>query len=126
MNLQLARWIQHHLSDDFWGDGGGGPPGRSPKLVFGEPDDDGLPMNIATTYNNDGMELWLGYRTAGWQAHYGARAARRLAWFILWDWWIVSTWCGLRRWIWYKALHTIVESYERITPDQADAAQVLT
>jgi len=85
------------------------PPGAECRLVFGEPDDDGEPMHVATTYNNDGFELWIGYRNAGWQHHSRAEHARRLAWFILWDWWIVSTWFGLKRKIWYWALSHKIE-----------------
>jgi hypothetical protein len=108
MKLQIARWINKLLGDD-WG-GSASPPGMLAELDFGEPEDDGRPMHVARTYCNDGAELWLGYHWK-WLAHYDARDARRLAWFILWTWWAKGTWFGLKRWIWYKALHVIVESY---------------
>jgi hypothetical protein len=60
-------------------------------------------MEIATT-GNDGFELWLGYPHK-WHAFYRSDHARRLAWFILWEWWIKGTWCGLKRNLWYWALH---------------------
>lgn len=110
---QLYNWIYYHLGDD-WG-GNPSPPGTAPKLVFGEPDDDGEPMHIATTYNNDGFELWLGYRKGRWNVFYRDNHARRLAWFIIWDWWIKSTWFGLKRKIWYQALHYRVENRHKPT-----------
>ena len=75
------------------------PPGAEPTLIFGE---DG--MYTATTYNNDGSELWLAYTGWKWMAHYRAAEARQLAWFILWDWWAKATWFGLKRRLWYWAL----------------------
>ena len=81
------------------------PPGSANELIFGENDDDGQGMFLATTYNNDGFELWIAYRNGKWLFHCRHDAARRLAWFVLWDWWIISTWCGLKRRIWYWVLH---------------------
>lgn len=97
------------------------PPGAECELVFGEPDDDGKPMHIATTYNNDGFEVWIGYRNAGWLHFHKAEHARRLAWFILWDWWIVATWCGLKRKIWYWALRQEVKRQKRQVRQMQDA-----
>lgn len=97
----IARWIFKHLSGnpaEYCV-----PPGSEVELEFGEMDG-GRPVFIATTYNNHGFELWLGYNHGGWTTHMWAKDARRLAWFILWDWWIVSTWFGLKRKIWYWAL----------------------
>jgi hypothetical protein len=75
------------------------PPGSECRLVFGGPE----MSQRATTYNNDGFELWLG-TAHKWHVFYKAREARRLAWFILWTWWAKSTWFGLKRRIWYWAL----------------------
>jgi hypothetical protein len=81
------------------------PPGTAAALDFGEPDDDGRPMYVARPLN-DGFELWLGYRHQ-WLFTCRAADARRLAWFVLWRWWVVGTWCGLRRWLWYRALRRV-------------------
>lgn len=109
-NKKLTQWIYDHLGED-WG-GNGSPPGSTQKLEFGELDGD-LPMHVAVTYCNDGQDIWLAYNQGGkWLAHYEARHARRLAWFILWDWWAVATWFGLKRKIWYWALHEIVVSQD--------------
>lgn len=76
-------------------------PGSECRLEFGEIDD-GKPMFVATTLVEDGFELWIAYNNDGkWTFHCGAKYARQLAWFILWNWWIVSTWCGLKRKLWY-------------------------
>lgn len=116
LRLQISRWITNNLGDNFWGEGNNCPPGTAQKLIFGEPDDDGIPMHIATTYNNDGFELWIGYRKGAWELFFKAEHARRLAWFILWDWWAKGTWFGLKRKIWYWGLHNIVESYKKYKP----------
>src|SRR5512139_3216821 len=99
MNLQIAYQIHRRLGDHYLDEQQNDPPGVAASLDFGPIDDDGKPMHIARTYCNDGFELWLGYRTK-WLAHYRAEDARRLAWFILWTWWVKGTWCGLKRWIW--------------------------
>lgn len=105
---RLVEWIFKNLA--------GGPeyctpPGDWLRLEFGEMDGD-LPMHYAGTLN-DGSELWLAYNHGGkWLAHYRAEYARELAWFILWDWWAKATWFGLKRKIWYWALHIEVESYK--------------
>ena len=84
-------------------------PGTEPKIGFGYIEN-GKHVHRATTYNNDGHELWLSFANK-WIVYYEARDARRLAWFILWDWWIVSTWCGLKRRIYYWALSSHVRSF---------------
>jgi hypothetical protein len=118
VKLTIAKWINRTLGDD-WG-GNHSPPGSDQRLEFGEIDPGtGKPSNLATTYNNDGCEVWLWW-AGSWAAFYREKDARRLAWFILWDWWAVGTWFGLKRWIWYKALGVIVESYKQYRPINPD------
>jgi hypothetical protein len=106
----MDRWIQEHLGSHPWGDGASAnPPGDMLSMDFGDIDDDGRPMLVAST-GNDGSELWIGYHDK-WLTFFKAKDARRLAWFILWEWWAKATWFGLRRWIWYKSLHRIVQGY---------------
>ena len=81
------------------------PPGSEVWREFGELDGD-KPMYLATTYNNDGHEIWIAYNGGRWLCHFRASDARQLAKIILWDWWIVSTWCGFKRKIWYWSLST--------------------
>lgn len=108
MKEKLARFIYNKLGDD-WG-GTPSPPGVNCRLEFGEPDDDGQPMHIATTDNNDGFELWIGY-SHKWLFFTRAEHARKLAWFILWQWWAKGTWFGLKRKLWYWALHVEVSGF---------------
>jgi hypothetical protein len=108
----IANWIYRNLADS-WG-GSESPPGSNQVLEFGELDE-GKPMHTATTYNNDGHELWIAYTNWGkWQFHCRAEDARRLAWFILWTWWAKGTWFGLKRRLWYWALHIKVEGYKSL------------
>lgn len=114
MLLRFAHWI-HDVLGDEWG-GSPSPPGSVQRLEFGEVDSGtGKPSYLATTYNNDGCEVWLWW-AGKWAAFYREKDARRLAWFILWNWWARGTWFGLKRWIWYKSLHVIVESYKKYKP----------
>ena len=82
------------------------PPGDRLSIDFGEIDGN-RQMYYART-DNDGFEIWLGSPGVGWKAFYRMPDALTLARFILWDWWIVATWCGLRRKIWYSSLHRVV------------------
>ena len=100
----IVDWIYKHLADEHWG-GGESPPGSSQRLDFGALCDDGEPMYVARTDNNDGCEIWLGFRRGKWNVFYNQQEARKLAWFILWTWWAKGTWFGLKRKIWYWALH---------------------
>lgn len=58
--------------------------------------------------NNDGFELWIG-TPHEWYWHCSAADARKVAWFVLWRWWGVGTWFGLRRKLWYWALRQRVK-----------------
>ena len=122
IKVSIAEWIYKHLGDDFWNDGWQGPPGTLPKLEFGTLGDDGRPSQVATTYNNDGFELWLGTRHK-WHVFYDAAEARKLAWFILWTWWAKSTWFGLKRKLWYWGLSTHLDYWRPIWRKHADEYQ---
>lgn len=117
MKKSVARRIYNTLGDDCGGSPS--PPGSACRLEFGEPGDDGRPMDIATTDNNDGSDLWLGWRSE-WHVFYEAKHARRLAWFILWTWWVKGTWCGLKRRIWYWALHIEVAEMMEAARENAE------
>ena len=112
--LKISKWLHNKLGPDFGGTPS--PPGSECQLDFGEldgdtNDPDGMrPMYVARTYADDGATLWLG-TWHKWHVFYRAKDARRLALFILWNWWAKSTWFGLKRKIWYWALHNIVEDY---------------
>lgn len=84
------------------------PPGSEVCKSFGQMDGDEpngtYPMFTATTYNNDGAELWICYTKGNWLVHFRKEEALQLSKIILWDWWIKSTWFGLKRKIWYWSL----------------------
>lgn len=102
----VEKWVFRWLSGDP--DEHCIPPGDRLYYQFGEIDDGKL-MYTAST-GNDGFEIWLSYTWEnGYQAHYRAEAARQLAWFILWRWWGLSTWFGLKRRIWYWSLSRLVK-----------------
>lgn len=80
-------------------------PGSEVWKEFGEIDtDNNKPMFTATTYNNDGFEIWICYTGGKWLCHFAKNEALQLAKIIVWDWWIKSTWFGLKRKIWYWSL----------------------
>ncbi len=111
MKQPFARWAFKYLSanpEEYCS-----VPGSECELEFGELDGD-RPMFQATTYNNDGFEVYI-YAPAErrWLVHFRAEEARRLAWFILWNWWVAATWFGLKRKIWYWALRTTMDDDQR-------------
>ena len=61
---------------------------------------------------NDGFELGMG-TPEEWYIMVRRDNAHRLAWFILWHWWIAGEWFGLRRTLWYWALNKRVSRYRR-------------
>jgi hypothetical protein len=68
---------------------------------------------ISDTYpvvhvSEDAFTLWIGSQDE-WAFHMSRTEARKVAWFILWRWWIVGEWFGLRRAVWYWALRRIVD-----------------
>ncbi len=110
IKMRLVNWVYKNLSaDPSETAGGASPPGDWLRHRFGEIDDDGKPMFIANT-SNDGFEIWIAYGDGGkWLVHFWDHAARDLAKWILWDWWAKATWFGLKRKIWYWALHESIE-----------------
>ena len=95
-NRKLMRWF-----GDEWG-GNTCPPGDNLRLEYG-PLDEGRPCYVALV-NEGAASLWIGYPDR-WLTHMTRSDARKLAWFILWRWWVRSEWFGLRRKVWYWALH---------------------
>ncbi len=62
---------------------------------------------------NDAFELYIG-RPDEWWGSIRREQARRLAWFILWRWWVRGEWFGLRRAIWYWALNKRCARYRQM------------
>lgn len=63
--------------------------------------------------NNDGFELWFGWGDR-WTHHMRQEEVRALFWRLLWEWYAKARWFGLRRPIYYWALHREVERMKRI------------
>ncbi len=102
LKTRLANWMYHNLSGNPER-GENDVPGDWLHLEFGELDDH-KPMFVANT-SNDGSELWIAYNGGEWLFHCRHEHARQLARWILWDWWVKATWCGLKRKLWYWGLH---------------------
>lgn len=106
---RIANAIYEKLGTDFGGSPS--PPAAHYSLYFGGK----IENHRATTdpemvaqVLNDGFDLYVGYPSK-WLISMKEINSRKLAWFIIWTWWIKGTWFGLRRVIWYWALHRKVE-----------------
>ena len=81
--------------------------GQYDGVIYTDPPGDRLYMcrtkDSVIKTGNDGSVLWIGTPDT-WYWHCRFPEARKLAWFILWNWWAKSTWFGLRRWLWYRLL----------------------
>lgn len=109
IKLSIARMLYYKLADEFGG--GEAPPGSTLKVRFGG--HNGEPLYSATTHGNDGHDIWIANEKGNWIIFFSQKAARKLAWFILWDWWAKGTWFGLKRMLWYWALDKKVEETKR-------------
>jgi hypothetical protein len=62
------------------------------------------------TSNNDGFELWFG-TPHEWHFHMRSEDVRLLFRYLVWEWFVRSRWFGMRRWIYYRALHSYVSRF---------------
>ena len=62
--------------------------------------------------NNDGFEVWLGSPDR-WAAHYRAEDIAKITRWLIVEWYIKARWLGLRRPIYYWALHRYVVNFKR-------------
>lgn len=110
----IADTIYKSLGTDFGGSPS--PPAATYTLYFGGKIKNGKapadPEMVAQVLN-DGFDLYVGYPSE-WLINMKETGARKLAWFIIWTWWIKGTWFGLRRVIWYWALHRRVEKTNKL------------
>lgn len=104
MKNWIANILYHRLGADYGGTPS--PPGSDARLSWKSRGDR---EKVASFRHDDGFSLHLGYMDA-WQFDMQSKDAPRLAWFILWHWWIRGTWCGLRRKLWFWALHRRCEA----------------
>lgn len=102
LKITLARFLYYRLAQDR---DLPSAPGEGLTLEFGE-SDIGVPAFKAET-ETSGEVVALCGRGYYW-GEYTDRQARRLARWILWDWWAKATWFGLKRRLWYWGLLTYV------------------
>lgn len=60
--------------------------------------------------NNDGFELWFGTGNE-WEWSLESSEVRLLTKYIIWNWWVKSRWLGIRRPLYYWALHKHIEKW---------------
>jgi len=89
------RMILDALGDDFCGNKA--PPGQQTRL------ERKLSGVYVVDYHEDGGTLWIGYSDQ-WLVYMSIGESLRLARFIVWDFWVRATWCGVKRRVWYWAL----------------------
>ena len=107
--LRLARILEARdwehvvmaLTGTEWG-GDYGPP-SAPTLRYPWQGEERVFAN-----KNDGTELWFGYPNR-WEWHIGPGEIKRLTRYLIVDYWLKSRWLGLRRPVYYAALHSTVE-----------------
>lgn len=101
---RLANWLYERLGPD---DGGlPSPPGDNLSAPISE---------HRTAYTADDG-FWLRVQYNGEHDDYTSfhmREVRALMRFIIVDWWVKATWCGVRRALWYWALSQRVARYRR-------------
>ena len=73
----------------------------------------------AVHVSEDGFTLWIGTPDR-WNIHLSRRDSHRLALWIIFRWWGLSEWFGLRRAIWFWALRRIVAR----TPSPREGADI--
>lgn len=83
----------------------GGPPSAPTMQRRNEQGSDHVVAN-----NNHGYELWFGTPTT-WHHHIDSREARALFWWLLFRWFAQARWFGIRRPLYYWALHHRVAGY---------------
>lgn len=109
----VYKRLMNLVGSDVWGDGEGKPP--QPRTMYHRagkevPRTDRDAMLVAA--NNDGFELWFGYEDR-WTWHMGQRDVRLLTRYLIWDWYAKSRWFGLRRPLYYWALHRHLAAWRK-------------
>ncbi len=98
----LANLMYRRLGRNLHGDGCPNPPGDRLRVEL--PYRGSRPDYLVAATSNDGFDLLVGSPDE-WHLILEPKQARRLAWFVLWNWWFLGTWFGLRRALWYWALN---------------------
>jgi hypothetical protein len=118
--FDLNKLVMRLTGSDSFGDGQYGPPeatafryqlSGSKGITEVTSDADGYQVFAS---NNDGFELWMGWHNQ-WDNHLRAEEVRALFWWILFEWFGRARWFGLRRPIYYWALHRHVSQFRRVS-----------
>lgn len=94
LRFRVARWLAVRDVD-----GQIRPPGGTTGIVLAEPNG----STTAVLSKGDAVEIVHG-RQELVAFSTTPRNAIRLAWFLVWTWWVKATWCGLKLRLWAWAL----------------------
>src|SRR5690349_78611 len=97
MRRAVANWVQEKL-------GGGHPPSTGIGIVV--PEEDGVTSHTLIS-QGDAIEFISGTDKVGYTVHVlSARSALKLAWWLLWVWWVKGTLLGqkLDAWRWASSV----------------------
>lgn len=101
-NIKRAKSLEDRLFillGDDWG-GNPSPPGQNVNIHTRAADESGV-ERVFSWGSNDGFVLGIGYPDQ-WHVFLNRREATMLWWTITFR--ALSTWFGLRRWVWYRLL----------------------
>lgn len=106
----FEAWLYDALGDEWCGTTG--PPANH--LVLYVDDQHMRDLKYVFSTVNDGFELGIGYPSQ-WLCILRKEVCLKLAWFILWRWWIRGTWFGLKPLTWYWLLNRRCAQYKLAT-----------
>lgn len=119
--IDINKLIMRLTGQDHWGDGQYGPPEANTfryrvgnNKVIPRKDEDSDYQVFAS--NNDGFELWMGWNNS-WYYHLNQSEVWALFKWIAIEWYLKARWLGLRRPLYYWALHRHVEGFKKGTRD---------
>jgi hypothetical protein len=98
---RFAAWVSQRL---VVRDGNAIRP-PSAKLAWSHLELDGSRLTVVS--RGDAFDLFYG-RTRPVVLSITPKAALRLAWFILWRWWVLGTFCGLKTRLWNWSLSVLM------------------
>lgn len=75
---------------------------------------------VTAISQGDAFDLYFGRRSPV-VVSISPKAALRLAWFLFWRWWVVSTMIGVKSWLWRWSLGVLLEPEVTDAPDSQAA-----
>lgn len=110
--LSLEQRVMNFAGGDEWRGKDVPPEARTVYYLDGKEVPRGTEDAWLIASNNDGFELWFG-TAHKWYHHMDQRAVHILLRYIVVEWFIKARWLGLRRPIYYWALHRHVARFRR-------------